>query len=130
MAVDERKEREDQAWEALIIACFAEGLAGCDSHDNPDLLDEDDRKVMDAMGSDLVDRIAGAILSGQQFVSPSSKGAFQGDPFADVTNSLGADFGSLGPAFAALHRGDDQLTPEAIEEMKHKAKEFFGQHGD
>jgi len=126
MASDERKGREDRAWEAMIIACYLKDDKGPDSYDDPNILSEEDRRVIDAMGPDLVDRIAAAILAGEDLPAPNLAGnSFGGEIFAISAAGIHG-LPLIGAEIAALHRGDEQLTPEAIEEMNRKARELLG----
>jgi hypothetical protein len=125
MANDERKDREDRAWEALIVACFLRGRTGPDSYDDPRILSEEDRRVMESMGPDLVDRVAAAVLKGDSSpaLDPAAGYAGAGLPGDFLSAPVMTGFGF---EIAALHRGDEELTPEAIEEMKRKADELLG----
>ena len=125
MASDDRKDREDRAWEALIVASFLKGRPGPDSYDDPRILSEEDRRVMERMGPDLVDWVAAAVLKGDgsPALEPAAGYVGQGLPpdFPDAAAMTGFGF-----EIAALHRGDEDLTSEAIEEMKRKADELLG----
>lgn len=126
MSSQERKDREDRAWDALIVASFLKGQGDPVLHDDPSILDADDLKTLDAMGPDLVDRVAAGILAGQIPPAPDSPlGVFADEGIEPV---VGQDLGTFlgGPEIAALHRGDEQLTPEAIAEMDEQARKLLG----
>ncbi len=65
MSSNERKDREDRGWEALIVACFLKGRTGPDAHDDPGILSEEDRRAMESIAPEVVERIALAAMEGQ-----------------------------------------------------------------
>jgi hypothetical protein len=126
MADDERKDREDRAWEAMIIASYLKGDNGPDSCDDPSILSEEDRGVIDAMGPDVVDRIAAAIVAEEIPAAPNpSAGTDCFNDFLGIEVSGGTGISGMGSEIFALHRGDEQLTPEAIEEMNQRVEELL-----
>jgi hypothetical protein len=126
MTGQERKDREDRALEALIVASFLKEHGETDAQDDPRILDEEDREAMKALGEDLVDRVALGILAGRS-------NAATDEPLVPITGGIDAGSPSglpgvpvAGAEIAALHRGDEKLTREAIEEMEQQARRLLG----
>src|SRR5579859_1888195 len=101
------KEREERALEALIVASFYTGQEDSESFDNPDILNEEDRRAMASLGHDLIDRI----VAGSRTKATRKRPA--------LTSEL------IQPEVAALNRGDEQVTEAAKEEMETKRKELL-----
>jgi hypothetical protein len=125
MSSDERKDREDRGWEALIVACFLKGLTGPDAYDDPGILSEEDRRVMESIAPDVVERIALAAMEGQIPSGLESHG-YIGVEGTQGGFLPGPPVTGIGFDIAALHRGDEKLTPEALEEMKRRTDELLG----
>lgn len=101
-------EREERALEALIVAAFHLSPEDPTSFDDPHVLSEEDRQALDALGPDLIDRV----LKGQPAPRPARKGTVSPAP-------------QLRPEAAALHRGDEQLTPGAEEEIERQRRKLL-----
>jgi hypothetical protein len=109
-----QEEREEQALDALS-ASFIGGATDEASIplDDPAILDEDDLRALDALGDDLVDRLlAGQTSSSAHVTEPPV-------PWASTETFV------LPPEMTALHRGDELLTPEALEELERHRRELL-----
>ena len=128
MSSDERKDREDRGWEALIVACFVKGLTGPDDYDDPGILREEDRRAIESIAPEVVERIALAAMQGQNSSGLDSSGnlGIEGTPGGLLPGPL---VNGIGFDIAALHRGERELTPEAPDEMKRRTDELLGNTG-
>jgi hypothetical protein len=110
------KEREAQALDALIASFFhisSEDAVG--NVDDPTVLDDDDRKAIDGLGDDLIDR-----LIAKKETGGGAKDVC-GPPI--WTESLGP--ASVSPDIMALHRGDEDLPQDVIDEIEQHRRELL-----
>lgn len=119
MMHEEVENREEQALDALTASFFHIGAEDkLDPLDDPEILDEATRQALAALGDDLVDRL----LEAEQ---PEGNAAPGGSASWD-----GAGVFALPPEIAALHRGDEFLTPEALEELERHRRELLEDDDD
>lgn len=110
------KEREEQALDALIASFFhisSEDAVG--NVDDPSVLDDDDRKAIEGLGDDLIDRLLAKKEAGDESED------VRGDPhWTDAPGPI-----SVSPDIMALHRGDDDLPQDVLDEIEQHRRELL-----
>lgn len=110
------REREEQALDALIASFFhisSEDAVG--NVDDPAVLDDDDRKAIKGLGDDLVDR-----LIAKRESRGGAKDIREPHPLIEDPGSI-----SVSPDIMALHRGDDDLPQDVIDEIEQHRRELL-----
>ena len=83
------------------------------SVDDPSVLDAEDRKAIDGLGDDLIDRLIARREAGDdRTCEPPS-----------WTEAPGAI--SVSPDIMALHRGDDDLPQDVLDEIEQRRRELL-----
>jgi len=119
MMHEELEKREEQALDALTASFFHIGAEDkLEPLDDPEILDEATREALLALGDDFVDRLLEAERSPNSAV-PAPAGSWDG-----------AGVFAVPPEMAALHRGDEFLTPEALEELERHRRELLEDDDD
>lgn len=120
MTNDKYENREEQAIDALVASFFSiSPEEEPEPVDDLDVLDEADRKALVALGDDLVDRLLSADKPRSLPPVPPSPPGF--------SSSIGYFPGStnMPPEMTSLHRGDDELTESAKEELERRRREIL-----
>jgi len=115
MIHDERQKREELALDALAASFFC--ISPEDEPepvDDLEILDDADRQALAALGDDLVDRL----LQGKKAAPlPLPPEVYPPQTFISSSPSLYV------PEMTALHRGDEDLTTEAEDELERNRRE-------
>ncbi|WZO97339.1 hypothetical protein EP7_004364 [Isosphaeraceae bacterium EP7] len=108
------REREERALDALIASFFhisSEDAVG--NVDDPSVLDAEDRKAIDGLGDDLVDRLIARREAGEEGpVAPPS--------WIEAPGPV-----TISPDIMALHRGDDDLPQDVLDEIEQHRRELL-----
>jgi len=110
------KEREEQALDALIASFFhisSEDAVG--NVDDPAVLDDDDRRAIEGLGDDLIDRLIAKKESGG-----GAEAVCDPPPWTEAPGSI-----PVSPDIMALHRGDDDLPQDVIDEIEQHRRELL-----
>lgn len=123
MTNGDRKDLEERAWDALIVACLQRSLDDVPDDDDLSILDQLDEVALAAMDDEFINRVLAMRRAGE-----TGDSNIQLDVAKPVEYfGSGLDLSASLPTcdIAALHRGDDNLTPQALTEMDERASEVL-----
>ncbi len=119
MTREERERREERALDALAASFFhISSEDEPDAPDDPEILDEADRRALEGLGDDLVDRLLAGERPGARL-----------PPAGGFTEWTAPGTAGMPPEIVALHRGDELLTPEVLEELERHRRELLADEG-
>jgi hypothetical protein len=119
MIHDEREKREELALDALAASFFC---ISPDEEPEPvddlEILDEADRQALMALGDDLIDRL---LLAEKPLPPPLTSAP------PNFASPIGFEPGTflVPPEMTSLHRGDEDLTESAEEELERRRRELL-----
>jgi hypothetical protein len=112
MTNDSRKRREELALDALAASFFCIGPDDeIDDVDEIEILDEEDQKAVEAMDCAFI----GRLLRGEKPLPPPVEGY-------PPQSFLSHDHLGVMPGMAFMHRGDEELSQDAEDEIEQKRR--------